>query len=90
MDFEISRNVRLVGTEREWQLQRRKKVTRNGVTSEYWQPFRYYSRLDSAVRAMGEYDFRMSDDVDDLRRRLARVQAIAKNASQRINEACSA
>ena len=84
MEFRVSEEVRLRGTAHEWQLQRcRARKTESGTSVE-WQPFRYYPSLSKALQSCLEYDLRISEDWDDLRRRVERIEDIAREAESHL------
>lgn len=88
MQYQVSDSIRLIGTKHDWQLQRKRTITRKGEPpTEEWQAFKYYTTFASAIRAMAEYDVRIAQDTDDLTVRLDRVQGIAENAATQLSDA---
>ena len=63
MILSLNNNLRLVGKELAWELQKRR--TRNGNST--WQPIKYYRRLGHALSEFGERKVRMmaGDDLAD-------------------------
>ena len=59
------RKLRLHGTERQWELQKqaREKDQKTGKMKTIWRSFRYYTSLDSALRNIGEAEYRQAASV---------------------------
>lgn len=83
MIFPVTDKIRLVGTAREWQLQR-VEVRKEKVT---WSSFKYYTSLASAISAMGMYDVRIATDVDDLVQRVHRLGLVVSEMETALNTA---
>jgi hypothetical protein len=88
MRFQITDKIRLKGTPKQWELQRKRK---GGASDDKkrpeWYPFQYYSSFHSALRACAEYDFRVAEDVADLTGRIARLEAVAQQSIELVNDA---
>ena len=86
MQFALSDNVRLKGTDKEWQFQ--KKRMKKG--EEIWEAFKYYSTTKAAFRQAVEYDFRMASDWDDFERRVHRLRVVVDRVAAALEGACTA
>lgn len=68
-------DLRLHGTETQWQLEKKIKRKKNGKPVESWEPFRFYSSLSRALRCVSEAQFRQASTVE---KAIERLEALAE------------
>ena len=72
-------SLRLKGTERQWQLERQVTRKSNGSETECWEPFRFYSSLESALVSVASEQYRVASVESHY---VARMKALAQRVEE--------